>query len=344
MILFSPSFLFDVASDEIAEQLGFYIRNPAIHRCHYLDHRALALSADANGGAAYVMWGRRENWKVATYLASAGNVFWLRTDELDRFAGQVLGNLRRRIVLVTTEADYAPTLYAPDATKAIMASDMVAHWYCAQSDIPRDVAKHTPVPLGLPYPYRNDISFARRWRDLALHRTTRYQPEEFDRQLAVVVGSRKPAAERKLMALADFAINNTSQFAPWGETRAQIARKLAGNGTLCFLEGRLNQLSLYRAYGEHAFVVSPFGRGRDCYRTWEALLMGAVPIVKSSPLDQVFDGFPVAIVQDWSEVTQENLARWHSRFAHAWDDGEVERRLTLSYWTNQIRTRAAGLV
>lgn len=343
MSRFSAAFLAQVAADEMAERFGFYFRDPARHRRHYLDHRALAMTADANGGIPYVMWGRRENWKAASYLRAEGNLFWLRTDELDAFVEQVLPHLRRRIVLVTSEADYAPLLHAPAAARRLLESDRVAHWYCAQTDIPATVAKHTALPLGLPYPYRNDIHFGARWLDLSSHWIRHYQPELFDVQVAELVRQRKPLMARKPVAFADFSLNNSSQFAPWGETRGQIAQKLAGNDAVQFLPGRVDQFSLYRLYAEHAFVLSPFGRGRDCYRTWEALLMGAIPIVKTSPLDAAFDGFPVVLIRDWSEVTADNLSHWQAQHARAWDDGGVDRRLTLSYWVDQIRARAHAL-
>lgn len=36
------------------------------------------------------------------------------------------------------------------------------------------------------------------------------------------------------------------------------------------------------------FCASPHGNGLDCHRTWEALCLGCVPIVKSSPLDDLY--------------------------------------------------------
>jgi hypothetical protein len=53
----------------------------------------------------------------------------------------------------------------------------------------------------------------------------------------------------------------------------------------------------------HAFVASPHGNGLDCHRTWEALALGCIPIVKRSPIDKVFQGLPVWIVGSWKEVT-----------------------------------------
>ena len=55
------------------------------------------------------------------------------------------------------------------------------------------------------------------------------------------------------------------------------------------------------------FVLSPRGIGIDCYRTWEAILLGSIPIVKTSSLDRLFDDLPVLIVEDWSAVSLELL-------------------------------------
>jgi hypothetical protein len=55
------------------------------------------------------------------------------------------------------------------------------------------------------------------------------------------------------------------------------------------------------------FVLSPRGNGLDCHRTWEALYMGAIPIVKKSDLDEMYNGLPVLIVNDWSDITEEFL-------------------------------------
>jgi hypothetical protein len=50
------------------------------------------------------------------------------------------------------------------------------------------------------------------------------------------------------------------------------------------------------------FVLSPPGNGADCHRTWEALYMGAVPIVlkKFWPFQEI--NLPVLVVEDWEDV------------------------------------------
>ncbi len=55
------------------------------------------------------------------------------------------------------------------------------------------------------------------------------------------------------------------------------------------------------------FLLSPRGNGLDCHRTWEALLMGSIPILEHSYLDQIFIDMPVLLINKWEDVTQEFL-------------------------------------
>ena len=55
------------------------------------------------------------------------------------------------------------------------------------------------------------------------------------------------------------------------------------------------------------FTFSPRGFGIDCYRTWEALLVGSIPVIKSSHLDFMYEGLPVLIVNDWQVINEDFL-------------------------------------
>ena len=54
------------------------------------------------------------------------------------------------------------------------------------------------------------------------------------------------------------------------------------------------------------FVLSPSGMGWDCYRHWEALVYGAIPIIehynRSDGWYRVFEGLPVVWVSTFDEV------------------------------------------
>ncbi len=81
------------------------------------------------------------------------------------------------------------------------------------------------------------------------------------------------------------------------------------------------------------FVLSSTENGVDCYRTWEALYMGAIPIVKTSSLDFLYKDLPVVIVSDWSEVTEDFLKERYGKMLYGQYDFQ---KLNDSYWFNQI--------
>lgn len=83
----------------------------------------------------------------------------------------------------------------------------------------------------------------------------------------------------------------------------------------------------------HRFVLSPRGNGLDCHRTWEALLMGCIPIVKTSPLDPLFVDLPVIIIQDWSAITEEFLRVEYEKIKR--EKMSLDKAYAL-YWKNLI--------
>ncbi len=91
-------------------------------------------------------------------------------------------------------------------------------------------------------------------------------------------------------------------------------------------------------HADFAFEVSPRGKGLDCFRTWESLFLGTIPIVKTSTLDPLYldEGFPVVIVELYREVTAKNLSRWRDCFADKFTPDMIER-LTNDYWLGRIR-------
>lgn len=57
-----------------------------------------------------------------------------------------------------------------------------------------------------------------------------------------------------------------------------------------------------RAIDAHKFVVSMRGNGLDTHRFSEILLMGSVPVVETSPLDDLYSQFPCVIVKSFDEI------------------------------------------
>ena len=64
---------------------------------------------------------------------------------------------------------------------------------------------------------------------------------------------------------------------------------------------RMHPRSIHELMRKSLFVPSPAGNGLDCHRTWEALYLGAIPVVLKSE----FCGdatWPVYLIDDWDEI------------------------------------------
>jgi hypothetical protein len=85
------------------------------------------------------------------------------------------------------------------------------------------------------------------------------------------------------------------------------------------------------------FVLSPRGNGLDCHRTWEALLMGAIPVVFSSTLDPLYEDLPVLIVNDWTEITESYLDEQYKKIKSKKHNTE---KMFIKYWIEQIHEKA----
>jgi len=96
----------------------------------------------------------------------------------------------------------------------------------------------------------------------------------------------------------------------WKPDRGEALDSLRGKPFILHAEGNLERDVWERLVRSHDFVVCPHGHGWDTHRLWEVLLLGSTPIVKSSPLDELFRDLPVVILADWGDLTVQRLREW----------------------------------
>ena len=145
-----------------------------------------------------------------------------------------------------------------------------------------------------------------------------------------------PLKERPLSVYCNFHLNmDTFLRDPQAWTRRNARQEaldaLRGRPQVEFEKKQIPRNVVWQRYQQHSFEASPQGNGIDCHRTWEALLFKTIPIVKTSSIDSVFEDLPVAIVEDWSEVTPDRLAAWREEFAEAFE-GPIHPKLYSQYW------------
>ena len=101
------------------------------------------------------------------------------------------------------------------------------------------------------------------------------------------------------------------------------------------------------------FIVSPPGWGSDCYRHWEALMLGAVPVVLPTTVSQTaLRRGPILMLEDYSLASEATLWRVYESIAGGLSPvgapselGKFSLQLvTREYWLRQIFAAASGAI
>jgi hypothetical protein len=204
-----------------------------------------------------------------------------------------------RVVLVISPADGSfRSIYAPDR-RLLPANVTVAFSTNAELLDSRMIS----VPLGIRYSNVPAVMFVRRHRQ----------------------------APAPGLAYGNFTVNRDHYRPRRGDTH-HVRQRLAERAgeldwvTLDLSERRRDApedaLAYYAQMAAHRFVLCPEGNGVDTYRVWEALYLGAVPIVMRSPQMSAFAGLPILWTDDYAELTEAYLeAAWKAMSRRVFDLG-----------------------
>ncbi|CAF4740942.1 unnamed protein product, partial [Rotaria sp. Silwood2] len=101
----------------------------------------------------------------------------------------------------------------------------------------------------------------------------RWPHGNLDKLTSAMKNDRKPWSQRTILLYVNFDV---------GTNGAERKKALSQASTIQNTQIMKNRIP-FETYLQHAgnakFILSPRGNGLDCHRTWEAFLMGAVPIV-----------------------------------------------------------------
>ena len=293
--------------------------------------RGLALSCDHNGGALFVR-GQRGARAPLRFdprnfeQVKDGDLVWMRLIALPQFLREALPRITGKFALLSGDEDWSiPGSF--DGAGELLESPMLVYWFSQNIDSGARHPKLQGLPIGLDF---HTISNGARWGH------EQATPAEQEAELEVLRTQMPPTEDRLLKAHADFHFNK-HKHQVWGDDRDSVKRVLEGNPSVVFQAQKLKRIELWREKTRYAFVVSPHGNGLDCHRTWESLVLGNIVIVKRSSLDPLYAGLPVVIVDDWREITEESLRKWHIEHAAAFRRPEVTERLTNRYWIDRAR-------
>ena len=95
----------------------------------------------------------------------------------------------------------------------------------------------------------------------------------------------------------------------------------------------LTMENFYFDMASHKFVISPRGNGVDCHRTWEALYLRTIPIVRASTHMNGFTDLPILFVNDWSELNYNRLQQFYETVQNKFFNLD---KMKISYWKQRI--------
>lgn len=197
-------------------------------------------------------------------------------------------------------------------------NDKIIHWFCQNF-----TAKHkkiTNIPIGLDYHTMTQKTI---WGNIT-------SCNEQEKLLEFIKTKGNSYSNRKLMCYANFHFAMTTKFS---YDRKNAILNIPKN--LVYYETqKINRLQTWYNQKDYAFVISPHGGGYDCHRTWEALILGCIPIVKTSKIDILYNDLPVLIVNNWSDINETLLAETVCKFSKI---NFKTEKLLLNYWNNEIR-------
>ncbi len=83
------------------------------------------------------------------------------------------------------------------------------------------------------------------------------------------------------------------------------------------------------------FTLAPKGVSPDTYRVWEAMLVGCIPIVKTSQMNELYKDLPILIVKNWDEVTPEFL---EIKYKEMVQKKYAIEKLFMEYWIAKVES------
>ena len=94
-----------------------------------------------------------------------------------------------------------------------------------------------------------------------------------------------------------------------------------------------------------SFSFAPPGFGMDTHRFWEILQMHSVPIVITSPLDKLYEQYPVVILKEWSDAFKKGALEKYKidimkRYGVNPFHNVTMHKLTAKYWTDLVHREA----
>lgn len=244
---------------------------------------------------------------------------YVPSDGIFHFIEQVLPNIQDYFILVTGDSDL-PINRATfgDKLDALLSHHKLTKWFAQNRDFDHPNLYSLPIGINLHNLWANPLQWGG----------------------GFILPALQELEIRTIQETAPMFSNREKHiFCNWHFSIARADRQDCFDRidkSVCFFQPNpLPMSDTWKLQSQYQFVLSPHGAGLDCHRTWEALLLGCIPIIKKAKLNDLFIDLPVITVEDWSEINSAFLK-------NAVDELSLKKinqeKLFMRYWRAQIHS------
>jgi hypothetical protein len=249
-----------------------------------------------------------------------GMSIYVCSDLLSYFVDKVLPYLKNSFVLVSGDSDMTIPNDALNESQIdiLLNHELLIRWY-AQNSV-RQEGKLFQMPIGLDYHTVSEDP-NHKW----LLPGEKSLPREQEDTLNQIIKESQPFYLRQPKIYVNYTVAN-DRFGQREESLNKVPKQLIEQNDT-FTPRTKN----WKLMTQYAFVLSPFGVGMDCHRTWEALCLGCIPIVCAPDFKPLFEGLPVLNVNKWQDINETLLINTIKKFK-----GKNLDKTLLKYWVEKI--------
>jgi hypothetical protein len=286
------------------------------NKCKFVSSRGILNSCNIKSSTPISSTSKLLNYNFSPIKETT--IIYICTSAINNFI-KILPSIKNKFILVTGDADEDPNIFNTE----FINNPQIIHWFA--QNCTKIHPKITIIPIGLDYHTLANCNNNHPWGP----QMSSLKQEEL---LLKIKSNSKLFSERLIVAYANFQFSLNGKYC----YDRKDAIKNINKEIIYYEENKLNREESWKKQSEYAFVVSPHGNGLDCHRTWEALCLGCIPIVKTSQIDRLYDELPILIVKDWKDITAELLNKTVEEFKNKKVNLE---KLTLEYWIYLIKNK-----
>jgi len=248
-----------------------------------------------------------ETKKVRGVDIKEGSIVFVKSNYMGSFFRNVHPHIAAPYTLVTHNSDYNIT-----NKDLALIDDKIIHWF-GQNVCVEDGLLHPkliPLPIGLEN----------------VHLSHHGRISRFDSMHTQIASGN---IVKKPRILTSFSVTSNVN------ERTPALAYLKSHPLSYTLSTYISSGAHMKLLAESMFVASPPGNGIDCIRTWEALYLRTIPIVKRSTATEYFKGLglPLYLIDDWNEldmVDESSLVRIYEEMKHGFANEEL--------WSDYLQT------